>query len=46
MKAEKGRLEEDQESAMIAFDCQGYRCVVAYGHGEAIVKITKYLEAA
>ena len=45
MKAEKGRVEADQEIVMNAFEKHDYRCVVAYSHEEAIDKIGKYLSA-
>lgn len=46
MKAEDGKIAPEQFATMDAFERQGYRCIVAYSHNEAIVKIRKYLETA
>lgn len=46
MKKEDGKIESEQHAAIDAMERQGYRCIVAFDHGEAIVKITKYLETA
>ena len=46
MKAENGKIAPEQHVAIDTIERQGYRCIVAFDHGEAIVKITKYLETA
>lgn len=46
MKSETGRFDSIQEATMFEYDKQGYRCVVAYGHEEAIASIGKYFATA
>lgn len=46
MKDEDGKVSPDQERALDAFELQGYKCVIARGHQEAIASIGDYIQYA
>lgn len=44
MKAEDGKVSEEQERVIEALGLHGYKVVVCYGHREAIAELTHYCE--